>query len=226
MIRAHVTACLAAVLASAWTPAFALKEPVRLWEEVYVRVRPGATVQARFHVSVESGYFVVASGIPDASSLHPLALRMKAAPEVQLGQPAYPAPTADAVIEGAPPFRAYEGLIAISLPITAPAAAEWSHRVLQGELQYQICSAAGCREPSTLPVAIEVELTAEGRERQDKKQSRTDLPAPFAAFWLSPLASGLWHNTKTMARALGESARSRARTRSNAGPLRDGRGVL
>ena len=131
---------------------------MQLWEEVYVRMRAGATVQARFHLSVEPGYFVVAGGIQGSAQLRPLTLRIKQAPEVQLGKPAYPAPTANASIPGLPPFTAYEGTIAVSLPITASAKASASTRVLEGVLEYQACTATGCAEPAALPVSIEVEV--------------------------------------------------------------------
>jgi hypothetical protein len=141
-------------------PALALKEPVQLWEEVYVRVRPGATVHARFHLSVEPGYFVVGQGpLPSDPLLRPLALTMKPAAGLEIGSPVFPPPPANAALEGLPEFPAYEGLIAISLPLTVPKQAAWSKRRLEGRVEYQICTTAGCRPPASLPVTIEVELS-------------------------------------------------------------------
>jgi hypothetical protein len=156
--RSTAAVLLAAALCAPLQSAIGLQQPVGLWEEVYVRVRPGATVQARFHLSVQSGFFVVARSVAGPPPLRGLTLKMKQAGEVQLGQPVYPAPVANAEISGAPPFEAYEGVIAVSVPLTVPQKATWTTRRLEGTLEYQACSASGCRPPDTLPVAIEVEL--------------------------------------------------------------------
>jgi hypothetical protein len=161
MLRRSIAAgLLAAALSAPLQPAMGLQQPVGVWEEVYVRVRPGATVQARFHISVEPGFFVVARSIAGSTPLLGLTLRMNQAAEVQLGQPLYPAPTANAEINGVPPFAAYDGVIAVSVPVSVPLKAQWSTRRLEGTLEYQACSTAGCRPPAALPVAIELELRA------------------------------------------------------------------
>ena len=158
LLHAWLVGC---ALAAAATAAFALKDPVRLWDEVYVRVRPGATVQARFHFSVQPGYFVVAGHAPASGQLRPLALKMKPTSEVQVGKPGYPASAASASIEGLAEFPVYEGVIAVSVPITVPEKATWTTLRLEGTLEYQACTATGCAEPGVLPVTIEVELKRE-----------------------------------------------------------------
>jgi DsbC/DsbD-like thiol-disulfide interchange protein len=140
--------------------ALAVKQPLRVWEEVYVRVRAGATVQALFHVSVDAGYLVVARAVADAA-LRPLTLRLKPAAGVQVGDPAYPAPTATASVDGLPEFRAYEGVVGIRVPVTVPKDAKWTRQRLEGVLEYQACTADACTRPATLPVAVEIELRAD-----------------------------------------------------------------
>jgi DsbC/DsbD-like thiol-disulfide interchange protein len=149
----------AVLLALALVPAAALavRQPLRLWEEVYVRVRPGATVQALFHVSVDPGYLIVARPAGDAR-LRALALQLKPAAGVQVGEPAYPAPTATASVDGLPELRAYEGVVAIRVPVAVPKDAKWTRQRLEGALEYQACTAEGCGRPATLPVAVEIEL--------------------------------------------------------------------
>lgn len=159
---AHGLLAAALLLPAAATP---LGQPVQVWEEVYVRVRAGATVHARFHVSVEPGHVVVAPSSDVDHGLRPLALRLEPAHELQVGEPAYPPPNTTAAVQGVPEFAAYEGVIAVAVPITVPRKAAWSTQRLQGTLQYQACSANGCNAPAGLPVTIEVEL----RPDEDRK---------------------------------------------------------
>ena len=171
---------LAALLAAtSWQqPTLAADEPLQLWDEGSVRVRPGVTVQARLHASVKPGYFIVAPGAPPRSKLRGLTLRIKPVADLKLGRPMYPPETNEADLPGLPPFPAYEGRIAVSLPITVPAKPAWSTRKLEGMLEYQACTAAACDKPATLPVTLEVELTADTKRRQLDENLREPPPPP------------------------------------------------
>jgi DsbC/DsbD-like thiol-disulfide interchange protein len=131
---------------------------VQLWEEAYLRTRPGTTVQALFHLSIEPGYVVVASGVKGASRLRPMRLRMQETTGIKLGMPAYPAPQRTASLPGLPDFQAYQDTLAVRIAVTVPASPNWSTREVQGVLEYQACDARRCLPPASLPVKLEVEI--------------------------------------------------------------------
>ena len=175
MRPAHaVPTMLAALLAAmlGMQPTLAADEPLQLWDEGAVRVRSGVTVQARLHASVKPGYFVVAPGAPPRSKLRGLTLRIKPVADLKLGRPLYPPETNEADLPGLPPFPAYEGRIAVSVPITVPAKPTWSTRKLEGTLEYQACTATACDKPAAIPVTLEVELTADTKRRQLEENLR------------------------------------------------------
>jgi DsbC/DsbD-like thiol-disulfide interchange protein len=131
---------------------------VQLWEEAYLRTRPGTTVQALFHLSIAPGYVVVASGVQGASRLRPMQLRMKETAGIKLGTPAYPAPQRTASVPGLPDFQAYQDTLAVRVPVTVPSSPDWSRREVQGVLEYQACDARRCLPSASLPVKLEVEI--------------------------------------------------------------------
>ena len=134
---------------------------VQLWEEAYLRSRPGTTVQALFHLSIEPGYVVVASGVKGASRLRPMRLRMKETSGIKLGTPAYPTPQRTASLPGLPDFQAYEDTLAVRIPVTIPSSPHWSTREVQGVLEYQACDVRHCLPPASLPVKLEIEIRPE-----------------------------------------------------------------
>lgn len=145
------------MLLGAWQ-ASAAQPPVQLWDEAYVRVRPGATVQARFHLSVAPGFSVVAQDVGPSAGLRPLRLSVPAVAGLRFGAPLYPPASLTLTVPGASEIPAHEGTLAVSLPITVPASADRPPTLIRGTLEYQACSAAGCLPPATLPVRIELEL--------------------------------------------------------------------
>jgi DsbC/DsbD-like thiol-disulfide interchange protein len=150
------TAALAALACAANAAEDGAK--VQLWEEAYLRTRPGTTVQALFHLSIEAGYIVVASGVKGASRLRPMRLRMKETTGIALGTPAYPAPQRTASVPGLPDFPAYQDTLAVRVPVTVPSSPDWSTREVEGVLEYQACDARRCLPPASLPVKLEVEI--------------------------------------------------------------------
>lgn len=137
---------------------WAAEAPLQLWEEVYVRMREGATVQARFHLTVAAGYRLVAHAVPAGSGLQPLILQAPRVPGLRLGAPIYPAPNVTTGPRGRRAVPAHEGTLAVSLPITAYSGADRALRVVEGTLRYQVCDGERCLPAATLPVRIEVDL--------------------------------------------------------------------
>lgn len=167
-MRARQTFLLAlGMTAAAWRAA--ADEPVQLWDEAYVRVRPGATVRVVFHLSVGVGYYVVADGM-QSPGLTPLALKVDKMPDITLGAPVYPKPPIARTTEGIAQVRAHAGTVAIGLPVTVSPKATWRTQMLRGTVVYQACSDNGkCQAPASLPVAIEVELRKEERGVRDEQ---------------------------------------------------------
>lgn len=134
-------------------------EPVQLWEEADLRLRPGVNAQVVVRLSVAEGYRLVGAGVQHAQ-LKGLALRMQPTPGVSFQAPRYPRPQPVSLLAGAPPVPAYEGVVAIRLPVRVAPGAKWRRSTLRGTLQYQACRAGGCEAVRALPVAVEVELLA------------------------------------------------------------------
>ncbi|MCW5620349.1 MAG: hypothetical protein KIS79_04500 [Burkholderiales bacterium] len=134
-------------------------EPVQLWEEADLRLRPGVSAQVVVRLSVAEGYRLVGAGVQHAQ-LKGLALRMQPTPGVRFQAPRYPRPQPAPLLAGAPPVPAHEGVIAIRLPVVVAPGTKWRTSMLRGTLQYQACRAGRCEAVRALPVAIEVELLA------------------------------------------------------------------
>jgi len=132
-------------------------EPVQLWEEADLRLRPGAKAQVLIRLSIADGYALVGAGVRHAT-LRPLQLRMQPVEGVRFGAPSYPRPQPAALLAGAPPVPAHTGVVAIRLPVSVPADAKWERTVLRGVVRYQACRAGACAQARALPVAIELEI--------------------------------------------------------------------
>ena len=135
-------------------------EPVQLWEEADLRLRPGASAQVVIRFSIAEGVAVVGAGVRHAA-LRPLQLRMRPVEGVRFGAPHYPRPRPADLLAGAAPVAAHTGVVAIRLPVSVPADAKWDRRVLRGVVRYQACRAGACEPPRTLPVAIDLEIARE-----------------------------------------------------------------
>jgi DsbC/DsbD-like thiol-disulfide interchange protein len=153
--NSQLPAVLGFALACA-APVCGAQEAVQLWEEVYVRVRPGATVQTVFHLSVADGHFLVGRGLGTAS-LQPLTLTMQVPDGISVGTPMYPQPASMRLPGTATDSPVYSGTVTIVVPITVSEDGDWQSRVLQGRLDYQVCTETVCAAPASAPVSLEVE---------------------------------------------------------------------
>ncbi len=135
----------------------AADKPVQLWDERYVRVRPGTSVRAVFHLTVADGYHLVGHGAEDGP-LQRLELQMERARGVAVGKPIYPKPTPVALPKAGGEVPAYAGVVTLSVPIKVATKPDWTRQVLFGRLAYQVCSETACLPPATLPVSLEVEV--------------------------------------------------------------------
>jgi hypothetical protein len=129
---------------------------VQLWDDTFVRMRKGVTVQAELRFTVARGYYLAGSGA--GSPLAPLRLRMRPADGVKLGSSLYPTPTPHRIGGQSRNRPAYQGTFAIRLPITVAADAAWDSRTLRGTLTYQPCTSSACLPVRSLPVSLQVEI--------------------------------------------------------------------
>jgi DsbC/DsbD-like thiol-disulfide interchange protein len=129
---------------------------VQLWEEVYVRVRPGATVRAVFHLTVADGHYLVGRGL-GTSKLRPLNLTLQPAKGISLGTPLYPQPASMRLPETATDSPVYSGIVTLVVPISVSAEGDWRSQVLHGTLDYQVCTVRACAPPASTEVSLEVE---------------------------------------------------------------------
>ncbi len=132
-------------------------EPVQLWEEADLRLRPGAKAQVLIRLSIADGYALVGAGIRHAT-LRPLQLRMQPVEGVRFGAPSYPRPQPATLLADAAKIPAHAGVVAMRLPVSVPADAKWERTILRGVVRYQACRAGTCAPPRALPVAIELEI--------------------------------------------------------------------
>jgi hypothetical protein len=146
--------CLCFALALSWPlPARPDAPVLQLWEERYLTVRAGATVQIVLHASVRDGYVVVAR--PDKrGKLLPLSLKMQPPKQLELGTPVYPDAEPAKLQGGTIDAQVYRGTIAIRLPVTAPAKVDPGPHEVKGLLQYQGCDAARCQSAMAIPIEL------------------------------------------------------------------------
>jgi hypothetical protein len=141
------------------------QEPVKLWEEAYIRVRTGVTIRAVLHASIEAGHYVVAAD-PNTSKHTPLALKMEPTEGVTLGAPEYPKGQLARLEQTARDLPAYDGLLEIGLPLQVSAEVKWESKQLRGTLVYQSCDGRKCLPPASLPVELNIEV------RSSREQSK------------------------------------------------------
>jgi len=111
MNRLAAMAVAALILCLASLPAVG-QEPLKLWDEDYIRVRTGVTIRVVVHASIETGYYIVAAGGTNAK-LTPLTLKMAPAEGITLGTPEYPTAKPVRLQQDAPEHPAFEGLLEI-----------------------------------------------------------------------------------------------------------------
>jgi DsbC/DsbD-like thiol-disulfide interchange protein len=149
-------ALLIALLGLLAAAAAAAPPIVQRWDDTYLSLRKGVTVQAALHFTVASGYYLAGGG--PGSGLTPLRLRMTPATGVKIGNSLYPTPTSHRIGSQSRALPAYRGTFAIRVPITVAADARWDSRTLRGTLTYQACTQSECLPVRSLPVGLQLEI--------------------------------------------------------------------
>jgi hypothetical protein len=158
--RSHVFGLLAFAVASPATPQ-GEPDPLQVWGEEYVQVRPGKSIEIRVHATISEGYRIVASSARHPN-LTPLALKLEPANDLAVGLPAYPEPT-PALLGGRSVSSLAEEL-EIAVPISVLPRAKEGERLLRGTLRYQACDEKRCRPPASAPVSVSVYVQADRKD--------------------------------------------------------------
>ena len=119
----------------------------------------GGTVHAAVGVRVDASYHVMANPA-SADYFVPLRLELAPAENLEVGATIYPEGIPFSVNGIADPISTYENEVVLTVPLTAAAEAPSGRRTLVGNLYYQACSQHACLIPSSMPVKLEVEITA------------------------------------------------------------------
>jgi len=168
MNRLAAMAVAALILCLASLPAVG-QEPLKLWDEDYIRVRTGVTIRVVVHASIETGYYIVAAGGTNAK-LTPLTLKMAPAEGITLGTPEYPTAKPVRLQQDAPEHPAFEGLLEIGLSLHVSPDVKWESKRVSGTLAYQACDGRKCLPPASLAIQLNIEI------RSDVKPDRGQQP--------------------------------------------------
>jgi hypothetical protein len=169
MNKLAATAVAAMISCLASVPAMG-QEPLKLWDEDYIRVRTGVTVRVVVHASIETGYYIVASGGAD-KKLTALALKMTPTEGITLGTPEYPTSKPVRLQQDALELPGFEGLLEIGLSLQVSPDVKWEAKSVSGTLAYQACDGRKCLPPASLPIQLNIEI------RPDTNPDRSEQPA-------------------------------------------------
>ena len=147
---AAIISCLASL------PAMG-QEPLKLWDEDYIRVRTGVTVRVVVHASIEAGYYIVAAGGTNAK-LTPLTLKMAPVEGITLGAPEYPMAKPVRLQQDGIELPGFEGLLEIGLSLLVSPDAKWESKPVTGTLAYQACDGRKCFPPASVPIQLNIEI--------------------------------------------------------------------
>jgi hypothetical protein len=150
MAVAAIISCLASL------PAMG-QEPLKLWDEDYIRVRTGVTVRVVVHASIEAGYYIVAAGGTNVK-LTPLTLKMAPVEGITLGAPEYPIAKPVRLQQDGGELPGFEGLLEIGLSLQVSPDAKWESKPVIGTLAYQACDGRKCFPPASVPIQLNVEI--------------------------------------------------------------------
>jgi hypothetical protein len=144
------------------------QEPLKLWDEDYIRVRTGVTVRAVVHASIEKGYYIVAAGGTNGK-LTPLTLKLVPTEGITLGTPEYPTAKPVRLQQDALELPGFEGLLEIGLSLQVSPDVKWESKPVSGTLTYQACDGRRCLPPASLPIQLNIEIRPDiesGRSKQ------------------------------------------------------------
>jgi len=150
-LRARLDALLAAETPEAADAIVAVASPADLV------LRPGQTVRARVHVTIDPAHHVMANPASEEYFV-PLSLEISSSGPLVAGPTIYPAGVPFEVDGMEKPLATYEGAIVLTVPVTAAPDATPGRFALEGTLAYQACGRHACLIPSALPVRLEVEI--------------------------------------------------------------------
>lgn len=168
MAVAALTLCLASL------PAVG-QEPLKLWDEDYIRVRTGVTIRVVVHASIETGYYIVAAGTN--AKLTPLTLKMSPTEGITLGTPEYPTAKPVRLQPDAPEVPAFEGLLEIGLSLHVSPDVKWESKRVSGTLAYQACDGRRCLPPASLPIQLNIEIRSEVKpDRSTQPEAKPSEP--------------------------------------------------
>jgi Disulphide bond corrector protein DsbC len=143
------------------------QEPLKLWDEDYIRVRTGVTIRVVVHASIETGYYIVAAGGTNAK-LTPLTLKLAPTEGITLGTPEYPTAKLVRLQQDALELPGFEGLLEIGVSLQVSTDVKWESKPMSGTLAYQACDGRKCLPPASLPIQLNIEI------RPDVKPDRSN----------------------------------------------------
>jgi len=150
MAVAAMISCLASL------PAMG-QEPLKLWDEDYIRMRTGVTVHVSVHASIETGYYIVAADGTNAK-LTPLTLKMAPTEGITLGAPEYPVAKPVRLQQDGVELPGFEGLLEIGLSLQVSPDVKWESKPMTGTLTYQACDGRKCFPPASVPIQLNIEI--------------------------------------------------------------------
>ena len=158
--------CLTAlILAAVAGIASAADEPLPVTVHTRaVSLSPGGAAEAVATVTIQEGYRIQANPTPGRYLL-PTMLLFPAAEGIHAEGPVYPPGKPFHLEDDDFQFSGYQGKIEIRVPIKASSAVKPGDYTLNGHLRYQLSTSDSFLRKATLPVTLQVHVTAPATRR-------------------------------------------------------------